>query len=206
MDLLAIIQERINAKLTKTGCSVNHGTGCATADKHDASEIEDIETLVEKTPCTTGHDTDDAFPETVLTVARNPPSADIKKECVMSENNQSPNDRLWGTAEAPADVIRPPLPQGLPEVPQQIQPPANVKPVWPPEIQLLINWFLKLDPGSIAPFYLEPHLRIVDPVKFCAALRREIQTGPAGPRAKHGALQEDLWKLKQYFDLNGGSK
>lgn len=70
---------------------------------------------------------------------------------------------------------------------------------WPPEIQLLINWFLKLDPGSIAPFYLEPHRR-EDPVKFFRSLRRDIAAGPTGPRAKDGALQEDLRKLKNILN------
>jgi hypothetical protein len=91
---------------------------------------------------------------------------------------------------------QPPFPEGSPEVLQQIQPPANVKSVWPPEIQLLINWFRALDPREIKPFHLEPHIHVADPVKFCAALRREIRTGPTGPRARNGVLQDDLMKLR----------
>lgn len=111
-----------------------------------------------------------------------------------------PNDDLSDLAPAipdghstPAEQL--PFPQGAPEVRQQIQPKSNLKPVWPPEVQALVDWFLTLNPREIKPFYLEPHIRVGDPVKFCAGLRREIQTGPNGPRARSGALQDDLRKL-----------
>jgi hypothetical protein len=79
------------------------------------------------------------------------------------------------------------------------QPRANVKVAWPPEVQSLVDWFLTLDQTK-EPFHLEPHRRIVDPAKFFQSLRCEIQTGPRGPRAKMGALQCDLRKLKAYLN------
>lgn len=93
-----------------------------------------------------------------------------------------------------------PSPKGTPEARQQVEPEPKMKAIWPPEIQLLIGWFLKLEPREIAPFYLEPHLHVTDPVKFCAALRREVLAGPTGPRGKHGALLEDVRKLKELVE------
>ena len=78
------------------------------------------------------------------------------------------------------------------------QPQLNVNAEWPPEIQSLIVWFMKLEPPAES-FYLEPHLRVIDPEKFFATLRREIETGPSGPRARMGALQSDLRALQAKF-------
>lgn len=75
----------------------------------------------------------------------------------------------------------------------------NVKLSWPPEIQSLIDWFITLEPPT-EPFYLESHRHIVAPSKFFASLQREIQTGPRGPRARTGALQWDLRKLRAFLN------
>lgn len=69
---------------------------------------------------------------------------------------------------------------------------------WTPEVQLLVDWFLTHDPPA-EPFYLQDHLRIVDPVKFFEKLRREIEVGPRGPRARMGTLQGDLRNLKTFL-------
>ena len=81
---------------------------------------------------------------------------------------------------------------------EELQPPVQVKTEWPPEVQALVDWFMTLTPPTES-FCLEPHLLIADPVKFFQSLRREIETGPRGPRARLGALQSDLRKLKAYF-------
>jgi len=86
---------------------------------------------------------------------------------------------------------------------EKSQTPANVNAVWPPKVQSLIDWFIKLEPPA-EPFYLQPHMRVIDPHKFFAKLRREIESGPSGPWARTGALQSDLQKLKVIFELNGG--
>lgn len=86
---------------------------------------------------------------------------------------------------------------------EESQQPVNVNDAWPPKAQLLVDWFLTLDPPS-APFYLEPHIHVLDPAKFFEKLRHEIEVGPRGPRTRTGALQSDLQKLKTYFELNGG--
>lgn len=82
---------------------------------------------------------------------------------------------------------------------EKTEPQLNVKAVWPLEIQPLVDWFM-MQEAPVEPFFLEPHLRVVGPGKFFESLRREIETGPRGPRAKLGALQSDLQKIKVYLN------
>jgi len=107
MNLLAIMQERINTKLTKAGASVDDGTDCEPVGEDDTSEIEATGTVIELVSCTTGHDADDAFSEPVLIMARNSPPPAIKNEYVMPESNQPPNDWILGTAEATGEATQP---------------------------------------------------------------------------------------------------
>lgn len=82
---------------------------------------------------------------------------------------------------------------------EKTQPQSNVKTVWPPDVQSLVDWFM-IQGAPAEPFLLESHLRIVSPGKFFESLRRAIETGPRGPRARLGALQSDLQKLKAYLN------
>ena len=91
-----------------------------------------------------------------------------------------------------------PFPKRSPEPRQQMRPESDVKTEWPPEVQSLVDWFLAFDPPKES-FYLVPHLRIDNPVKFFQSLRLGVETGPRGPRARRGALQADLLNLKTYF-------
>lgn len=92
-----------------------------------------------------------------------------------------------------------PIEEGLKKQPGPavaiVEPAANAKTTWMPEIQTLINWFMELETPT-EPFYLEPHLHIIHPAKFFSSIWREIQTGPKGPRARMGTLQSDLRMLK----------
>ena len=74
---------------------------------------------------------------------------------------------------------------------------ANMKAAWPSKDQSLLDWFMTVE-APTEPFYLEPHRKIVDPVKFFSALRMDITAGPDGPRARMGTLQCDFRKLKAY--------
>ncbi len=78
-------------------------------------------------------------------------------------------------------------------------PQSTMKIVWPPDVQSLVDWFM-IQGAPVEPFFLEPHLRVIDPGKFFESLRREIETGPIGPRARLGALQWDLRNLKAYLN------
>ncbi len=42
------------------------------------------------------------------------------------------------------------------------------------------------------PFQLDPARFVSDPFSFLVRLYRDVQAGPQGPRARTGALQEDL--------------
>jgi hypothetical protein len=82
---------------------------------------------------------------------------------------------------------------------EKSQPQADETASWPSENQSLLDWFLALDQPT-EPFYLEPHRKIVDPVKVFSALRMDITAGPDGPRARMGTLQCDLRKLNAYLN------
>lgn len=69
---------------------------------------------------------------------------------------------------------------------------------WNREMQDLIEWYMAI-PKPTGSFYLERHQHVVDTGKFFESLKLEIQTGPTGPRARTGALQSDLQRLKGYF-------
>ena len=70
-------------------------------------------------------------------------------------------------------------------------------PAWDACTAELIEWF-----GTAQfpkePFYLAPWIRVGDPVKFCASLQADAQAGPAGPRARTGAFQSDLARLRTF--------
>jgi len=82
---------------------------------------------------------------------------------------------------------------------EKSEPQSNVKAVWSPDVQSLVDWFMIQKPPA-EPFLLEPHLRVVGPCKFFESLRREIETGPRGPRARMGTLQWDLRNLKAFLN------
>ena len=73
---------------------------------------------------------------------------------------------------------------------------AIVTTIWPPEAQALINWFMELEPPA-APFNQEPHIHVIDPAKYFASLKREIESGPSCPRGRNGALLYDLETLRK---------
>jgi hypothetical protein len=68
---------------------------------------------------------------------------------------------------------------------------------WTPKEQALIDWFLTTELPK-EPFLLSQGVYIQDTQKFYAALRGGIQAGRTGPRARTGALQNDLRQLKAH--------
>ncbi len=80
-----------------------------------------------------------------------------------------------------------------------VDPIAPVRALWSLEMQSLVVWFM-MQEAPVEPFYLEPHQRVLDPVKFFLSLRQDIAKGPAGARAKYGTLQDDLRKLKNFLN------
>jgi hypothetical protein len=66
---------------------------------------------------------------------------------------------------------------------------------WPAEVKALIDRFI-ISTVPESPFQLNAHTHVIDADLFYATLRRDIETGPNGPRARYGALQCDLMDLR----------
>ena len=66
---------------------------------------------------------------------------------------------------------------------------------WPADVKNLIDQFL-ISPTPESPFQLNRHTTVIDAGKFYSALRRDIEAGPKGPRARTGAIQCDLRDLQ----------
>jgi hypothetical protein len=62
---------------------------------------------------------------------------------------------------------------------------------WEQELTALIAEYEKLGP-SPAPFELRSGCSVINPTLFHEALKREIEGGPGGARAKMGGLKDDL--------------
>jgi hypothetical protein len=79
-------------------------------------------------------------------------------------------------------------------------PPPPAPPTWSQEMTDLITWFTAAA-GQLPqePFALSPCAMVDDPARFYVALNVDITTGPAGARARTGALQQDLRRLRQLF-------
>jgi len=87
----------------------------------------------------------------------------------------------------------------------QIPPEITIKTrvVWDAATEAIIRWF-----GStklpINPFDLCVCVRVTNPAKFYSSLREDIGGGPNGPRARTGALQEELRLLYDQFGPAAG--
>ena len=69
---------------------------------------------------------------------------------------------------------------------------------WDEQTSGLIDWFLSQD-LPLLPFRLRSGVEVVDPEKFYASLRSDIEQGIEGTRARTGAIQEDLENLFDRF-------
>ena len=59
----------------------------------------------------------------------------------------------------------------------------------------MIDWFSTTAPPA-NPFKLCRGVAIRDPARWWQSIRSDIDTGPNGPRARYGAVQGDLRKLR----------
>ena len=71
---------------------------------------------------------------------------------------------------------------------------------WKKEDKVLIEWLLAQQELPETPFILEQAVTILSPIKFYEYLKGDIAAGANGCRAKTGALQSDLKKLKQLME------
>lgn len=71
-----------------------------------------------------------------------------------------------------------------------------------PEDKKLIDWFFNEKQLPINPFCLSVEATATDPLKFYESLKASIARGPRDCRARTGALQGDIRKLRRYMNLN----
>ena len=77
-----------------------------------------------------------------------------------------------------------------------IKPGSDVAPTeWTKDDSRLIGWFECVAPPT-EPFELGPGVTITDPARWWKRIAAEIAAGPGYPRARLGALQDDLSKLR----------
>ncbi len=73
--------------------------------------------------------------------------------------------------------------------------PRPTEETWDGEMAELVRWFLTTHPPT-KPFELSKGVTIIRPALWWTVMRRELALGPHGtPRARAGALREDLLKL-----------
>jgi hypothetical protein len=72
---------------------------------------------------------------------------------------------------------------------------------WDAEALPLVDWLgSAVDRLPRSPFWLWPQShRVSDPGRFFRSLAADVAGGPSGPRARNGALQEDLRRLRDLF-------
>ena len=66
-----------------------------------------------------------------------------------------------------------------------------------------VEWFLASE-SPAAPFQLKPGITILDPHRWRQSITADIAQGPSGPRARYGALQDDLKRLHAMFSGGRG--
>ncbi len=61
-----------------------------------------------------------------------------------------------------------------------------------------VAWFASWSPPA-EPFVLKPGNTVLDPHRWRQSIAADIAQGPCGPRARYGALQDDLRRLHGLF-------
>ena len=76
---------------------------------------------------------------------------------------------------------------------------------WPVDLAALADWVLLLAPDDLPTTPLEfggHYCVVVDRCKFIASLQTDIRRGASGPRARYGAIQSDLRRLRDLLIPN----
>jgi hypothetical protein len=106
------------------------------------------------------------------------------------------HDAPGAANQAPRRPISPTGPVPL-NRPRDISAPLSRE--WDDEAQELIGFFQSARPRlPRTPFRLTCWQQISDPAKWYCSLELDISFGPLGCRARMGALQEDLRRLREY--------
>ena len=85
-----------------------------------------------------------------------------------------------------------------PEIVAMLAGHADKRGAWDAETTRLIEWFQRTTPPA-RPIELCRGVVVARPALWWTALKRDIADGPSGPRARYGALQQDLRRLAELF-------
>ena len=69
---------------------------------------------------------------------------------------------------------------------------------WEDDVLVIIEWLRNPDPPA-EPFRLDQVVSVSDPPLFWRTIKGDIAAGPTGPRARYGAIQDDLRRLSALF-------
>jgi hypothetical protein len=77
-------------------------------------------------------------------------------------------------------------------------------PGWNSESEPLIGWYrAHRSRFPKTAFKMGPGVQVTESGRFFAALDCDVAAGPLGPRARNGALQDDLRRIRDLFDRPG---
>ena len=84
---------------------------------------------------------------------------------------------------------------------------ASGKPTLSREEHELFEWFLQLQKEQlpVAPFELSPGIKVINRDVFFASLKRDALAGSNSARARTGALQQDLFMLRELIARNSAN-
>ncbi len=122
---------------------------------------------------------------------RNRTAKTDKRVCAESETPLKRTDKTDKSPQTPLlSVLSVPNPEHI-----QSETSEAVA-VWG-DLAPIVKWFLSADPPA-EPFILKPAIRITNPARWWRDIALDIAAGPEGPRARYGALQDDVtraWKM-----------
>ena len=128
-------------------------------------------------------------------------------------DSQAPENRTDRTDRSPPDGLHPPSVSSVSAIPGRSQDEsisaslADIHPKSQPEGEIADLWgklapvvrlFVDATPPA-EPFLLKRGVRISDPAMWWRNSIIDIRQGPEGPRARYGALQDDLWRVYRMF-------
>lgn len=134
---------------------------------------------------------------------------DANRREVIADPAAVPNERpdRCGKIEAPVEsepaAQRQPAANGPPAAPV---PGTTRRPSGHDWNCQLAQWALELEPTALPMrFTLQQGCVVADRERFLANLQADVRRGPAGPRARFGALQADLLALRAIANRNDSS-
>ena len=129
----------------------------------------------------------------------------FEKVCATFDSlpGQAKQEALQSNATAPV------IADYAPEIPPELLGYTPAPAEWSATDNELVTWFVNaLETGALPaePFSLWPHERVTDPPAFFAALQADIERGPGGARARTGAPQKRLQRLRELVGARAGTQ